>query len=253
MDANTMADKLEEKLDRVTSFGSPGYEDFELGSVLTEAMHLYIKKFFDRKNNRKSESFEETEVRNQGLSALIKRGAGLPASTSQVGRLENGTFYDLPEDFMYTIYERVETNVIQCGTPGKTEYVMADVRNVSHGEIERYRNNKYKKPYAKEYGDGLVWRLGFEREKRRFSPHLTLGSKRHQLLTDGSFQITDYSINYVRYPEEIVVDRDTPANQRNCILDESTHNVIIDMATDLMMNRVKEQKVPNIEGFEDLE
>jgi hypothetical protein len=253
MDANTMADKLEEKLDRVTSFGSPGYEDFELGSVLTEAMHLYIKKFFDRKNNRKSESFEETEVRNQGLSALIKRGAGLPASTSQVGRLENGTFYDLPEDFMYTIYERVETNVIQCGTPGKTEYVMADVRNVSHGEIERYRNNKYKKPYAKEYGDGLVWRLGFERENDGYSDLSAQTAKRHQLLTDGSFQITDYSINYVRYPEEIIVDRDTPANQRNCILDESTHNVIIDMATDLMMNRVKEQKVPNIEGFEDLE
>jgi hypothetical protein len=253
MDANTMADKLEEKLDRVTTFGSPRYEDFELGSVLTEAMHLYIKKFFDRKNNRKSESFEETEVRNQGLSALIKRGAGLPASTSQVGRLENGTFYDLPEDFMYTIYERVETDVIQCGTPGKTEYVMADVRNVSHGEIERYRKNKYKKPYAKEYGDGLVWRLGFERENDGYSDLSAQTAKRHQLLTDGNFQITDYSINYVRYPEEIVVDRDTPANQRNCILDESTHNVIIDMATDLMMNRVKEQKVPNIEGFEDLE
>lgn len=253
MDANTMADKLEEKLDRVTSFGSPGYEDFELGSVLTEAMHLYIKKFFDRKNNRKGESFEETEVRNQGLSALIKRGAGLPASTSQVGVLENGTFYDLPTDFMYTIHERVTTNVEQCGIVGDPVYVKVDVRNVSHGEIERYRNNKYKKPFAKDYGDGLVWRLGFERQNDGYSDLTAQTAKRHQLLTDGNFTITDYSINYVRYPEDIVVDRTITTNQRNCILDESTHNVIIDMATDLMMNRVKEQKVPNIEGFEDLE
>jgi hypothetical protein len=253
MDANTMADKLEEKLDRVTSFGSPGYEDFELGSVLTEAMYLYIKKFFDRKNNRKGESFEETEVRNQGLSALIKRGAGLPASTSQVGVLENGTFYDLPTDFMYTIHERVTTNVEQCGIVGDPVYVKVDVRNVSHGEIERYRNNKYKKPFAKDYGDGLVWRLGFERQNDGYSDLTAQTAKRHQLLTDGNFTITDYSINYVRYPEDIVVDRTITTNQRNCILDESTHNVIIDMATDLMMNRVKEQKVPNIEGFEDLE
>lgn len=253
MDANKMADQLEEKLDRVTSYGSPGYEDFELSSVLTEAMHLYIKKFFDRKNNRKAESFEETEVRNQGLSALIKRGAGLPASTSQVGRLEGGTFYDLPEDFMYTIYERATTDVLQCGTVGKTVYVKADIKVMSHQEIERFRNNKYKKPYAKDYGDGLVWRLGFERENDGYVDLSAQTNKRHQLVTDGTFQITDYSISYVRYPDEIIVDRDTPTNQRNCILDESTHNVIIDIATDLMMSRVKEQKVPNIEGFEDLE
>jgi hypothetical protein len=251
MDANTMADKLEEKLDRVSSYGSPGYEDFELGSVLTEAMHLYIKKFFDRKNNRKGESFEETEVRNQGLSALIKRGAGLPASASQVGALDNGTFYDLPTDFMYTIYEGVTTDVSLCGVVG--EFVKGDIRVMSHQEIERFRKNKYKKPYAEEYGDSIVWRLGFERENDGYTDLSSQSNKRHQIITGDSFAITDYSISYIKYPEEIIVDRDTAINQRNCILDESTHNVIIDIATDLMMTRVKEQKVPNIEGFDDLE
>ena len=45
MTANEMADSLELKLDRSSSFGSPGYEDFELSSVLTEAQQLYVKKF----------------------------------------------------------------------------------------------------------------------------------------------------------------------------------------------------------------
>ena len=47
MTANEMADALELKLDRSDSFGSPGYEDFELSSVLTEAEQLYVKKYFD--------------------------------------------------------------------------------------------------------------------------------------------------------------------------------------------------------------
>ena len=47
MTANEMADKLDEKLDRASSYGSPGYEDFDYSSVLTEAQHLYVKKFFD--------------------------------------------------------------------------------------------------------------------------------------------------------------------------------------------------------------
>jgi hypothetical protein len=35
--ANEMADDLESRIDRASSLASPGYEDFELTSVLTEA------------------------------------------------------------------------------------------------------------------------------------------------------------------------------------------------------------------------
>ena len=85
MTANEMADMLEEKLDRADSFGSPGYEDFDLSSVLTEAQQLYVKKFFDEVNNRKQKGFEETEIRNQGLSALVKDANNLSASADQTG------------------------------------------------------------------------------------------------------------------------------------------------------------------------
>ena len=52
MTANEMADELELRLDRIDSFGSPGYEDFDLTSALTEAQLLYIKQFVSELNNR---------------------------------------------------------------------------------------------------------------------------------------------------------------------------------------------------------
>ena len=105
MTANEMANELELRLDRSDSFGSPGYEDFDLTSVLTEGQWLYIKKFASELNNRKNQGFEETEVRNQGLSALIKAGLTLSVSASQVGVLDNWVIYDLQDDIMFTIYE----------------------------------------------------------------------------------------------------------------------------------------------------
>jgi hypothetical protein len=246
-----MADQLELRLDRSDSFGSPGYEDFEITSVLTEAESLFVKKFTSELNNRKGEGFEETEIRNQGLSALIKKGASLSASSSQVDVLTNGKFFDLPADFMYCIYEEITIDKLVCGS--LVEYIKADVRITAHNEIPRLRRNKYKKPFYKNYGRGLVWRLVFSREVDGSVPASPATRKRHQLMTDGTFNVTNYTINYMKNPNGIIVDRTTVANQRNCILDESTHNAILDIAVDLMMNRVKEQSVKNIEGIKDLE
>ena len=60
-------------------------------------------------------------------------------------------------------------------------------------------------------------------------------------------------MRYLKNPQDIIVDRNTTSNQRNCELDTSTHVVVVDIATDLMMQRTKDQKVPIIEGFKDLE
>ena len=60
-------------------------------------------------------------------------------------------------------------------------------------------------------------------------------------------------MRYLKNPSDIVVDRDTPANQRNCELDISTHRVIVGIAADIMMERVKEQKMQIVESLKDLE
>tara|TARA_R110002020_G_scaffold51362_4_gene145350 strand:- start:128 stop:880 length:753 start_codon:yes stop_codon:yes gene_type:complete len=250
MDANAMANELDQQVDRATSFGSPGYEDVDYSSVLTDAMHVYIKQFIDRKNNRKGESLEETEVRSQGLSALIER-AVLTASTDQTGTFTNGQFYDLPSDFMYTIHEdgTIDKNI--C-TDGVTR-INTIFNVVSHDEVSRLSKNKYKKPYFTTYGDAMTWRLVFSREVSGELPSATATAKRHQLVTDGTYNIESYAINYLINPPKIVVDRDTPTDQRNCILDESTHLPIVDIAKSLLLERVREQDLVNTMSSKDLE
>jgi len=245
-----MADDLERAADRVASFGSPGYEDSDLTEILTEAESLYVKKFLNGKNNRLGESFDETEVRKQGLSALVKRGSILTTSSSQVGIVPNGKFFDLPSDFMYCIHEEayIDQNVCNTETP-----ISADVIPMEYDKISRFSKNKYKKPYFKSYGDSKVWRLVFSREVDGDVPGNPATEKRHQLVSDGTFEVNVYSINYLRNPKGVVVDRSVVTNQRNCILDESTHFVIIDIALSLLLNTVKEQEINNVESFNDLE
>lgn len=251
MNANAMGFELEQKLDRVSSGGSPGYEDFELSSVLTEAQQLYVKTYIDKLNNRKQKGFQEIEIRNQGLGALIKNAPSLTVSASQLGTLRDEIFYDLPTDHMYTIYEHCVIDKLVCGTTDK--YIIADVDAKGYNEIRRQLDNKYKKPYYKSWGDARVWRTEYSRFVTGILPSATATAKRHGIFTDGTFNVTTYVMNFIKNPLPIVVNNTTPANQRNCELDESTHVVIIDMACDLMMNRVKEQAIHNVEPFKDLE
>ena len=253
MTANEMAEELDLRIDRVDSLGSPGYEDFDLTSVLTEAQWLYIKKFVSGINNRKGESFDETEIRTQGLSALIKQGANLTVSSDQTGVIQNGVFYDLPADFMYAIYEQVTTDKLDCTDTNNSTYIVGWVNVVSHDEIWQFKYNKYEKPYCKNYGWARVWRLSYQREVSGNNPSAAATPKRHQIVTDGTFNVTDYTLNYLINPPQITVDRNNPSNSRNCILDESTHTVIVDIAKDLTLQRVKEQKIQNIEPVKDLE
>lgn len=250
MTANQMADELELKLDRSDSFGSPGYEDFELSSVLTEAQQLYVKKFFDELNNRKAKGFQEIEIRNQGLGALVYDAPNLTVSASQVGTLTNGKFFDLPLDHMYTTFEECTIDKTVCGTQNP---IIAYIVTIGDNEIQRYDRSKYKKPFFKSYGEARVWRKEFHRTVTGILPNTTATAKRHELITDGTFNVSNYHIRYVKNPEGIVVDRDTPTNQRNCELDTATHVVIIDIALDLMLQRVKEQKMQIVEPFKELE
>lgn len=255
MTANEMANELELELDRSSSYGSPGYEDFELSSVLTKAVNFYVKKFYDEVNNRKAKGFEEIEIRNQGLAALVKDAASLTPSASQVGVIVNnnvtGKFFDLPSDHMYTIYEECVIDKTECGTQNTP--IIAYVVATAHNEMQRFNWSKYKRPFYKSYGDARVWRSEFSRQIDGVTPTPAATAKRHELFTDGTFNIVTYHMRYLKNPSDIVVDRTTPANQRNCELDTSTHRVIVGIAADLMMERVKEQKMQIVEGLKDLE
>ena len=255
MTANQMANRLEYLVDRTSSAGSPGFEDVELSALLTKAMWQFIKQTISPLTNPKGQGIEESEIRNQGFSNLIafKREA---TSIQTSDSLTNGYFVDLPTDFMYTLSEEVVTNTLKCNS--LTTYVVCDVEVISHNDYMAQRNNPYRKPRIKNDA-GRVWRMQIGRTTDgedvlaldTSSPDRT--AKRHEIITDGNFTIGAYKFRYLKYPPTIVVDFTTATNQKNCILDDATHEPIIEIAADILRQATDRQTVRNAPPIQNLE
>lgn len=217
--ANEMSILFLEKFDKITNSDSPGYEDSEISSMLNMAQERFFLQTYAG-SNRFREGFEETEKRRKDLSELTKNSTITTASANQTGVLPNGTLYDLPTDFLYAIKEEVTISSDDECDNGKR----IKVKPITHDEYTINIENPFKQPYNE-----LVWRLDYSRTTDNTNP------KRHELITDGSYDITAYHLRYLRRLPNIVVDLDTPANQIHCILDEITHRRIVDLAVEIAL------------------
>jgi len=65
----------------------------------------------------------------------------------------------------------------------------------------------------------------------------------HELITDGSFEIQNYYLRYIKKPRGIVVDFDNPLNQVHCELNESTHREIIEMAVTKTLSSLQDPRI----------
>jgi hypothetical protein len=230
MTAQQMWDNVLVTYDALYSALAPGFEVPEANILLTKAQWYYILQRINPKNNRNMEGIEETELRSQGLSALIKDGqqATDPPTTSdvsQVGVLQGEVFWALPQDFMYTLYEAVQTDVPICGT---TTYTIIPVVPISHDEYNLNYSNPYRQPWTNG-SEGLVWRLVNQ-------PQIVKSVERkiHGLVTLG-FNVTQYYIRYFKKPLDIQI------GVQDCELDDFTHQAIVDIAVKLLSAAVREQ------------
>jgi len=239
MTANQMWENVLVTYDALYSQSAPGFVDPEASILLTKAQWYYILQRLNPKSNRNMEGFEETEIRIQGLSALIKdsQDATTPVvelpPVDQTGILPGEKLWALPDDFMIAIYEGCTTNVPQCGTTNT--FLRMLTIPISHDEYNLNYYNPYKKPYTNGT-EGLVWRL--EHGKK---PVNNVERKIHGLITDGTFNVTNYYLRYIKNPSDIVVNLNTPASQVNCELDSLTHQGICDIAVKLLSAAVREQ------------
>ena len=247
MTANEMADNLLIQLDRAASGGSPGYEDVELSAILTKAQYHFVKSIISPLTNMKREGMEESEVRNQGLSALTT-ATSLTPSIAASNNLTNGVFVNLPEDFMLSILEQAVITKLDCNSVPLTVPVWV----ISHNEYNQLVSNPYKKPFAKKY-EGLIWRLQIGRENDGNLSIASQTAKRHELVTDGTFSVTTYKLRYLKTPPKIVVDFSNTALQRHCILDEATHEAVIEIAVKMLKTITDRQVIPNIQSIENIE
>lgn len=218
--------------DKMNNDNAPGYEDSEISLLLNKAQERFLLQTYSG-TNRVKEAFEETEKRRKDLSELVKNSDISLASASQTGVLPNGTFYDLPTNFLYAIKEEVTiSSDNECDNEKRIK-----VKPITHDEYTINIENPFKQPYNE-----LVWRLDYSRTTDNTNP------KRHELITDGSYDITTYHLRYLRKPTDIVVDLDTPANQVHCVLNEITHQRIVDLAVEIALeNTVDPRLVTNVQ------
>jgi len=228
MTANQLWENVLVKFDTVTSLTAPGFDDARASDILTYVQVLYSNKILFAKTNAKREGFEETEIRKQGLSALIVDGLQAVdppiVSSNQIGVLPNGVFYELPADFWIAILEQCTTNIADCRYPQTPTFTRIQIKAIPHDWINR-GSYTYDIPYIDGGYEGLVWRLN----------HGKINNKKiHELITDGTFNVTNYNLRYLKIPRNIVVDLTTPANQVNPELDSFTHEALSDLAVKIL-------------------
>ncbi len=114
MTANEMWDNVLVTYDALYSQSAPGFVDPEASIILTKAQWYYVLQRINPKSNRNMEGFEETEIRIQELSSLVKDSANAtpPISqlTTQTGTLPGETLWAIPVDCMLPIYEGCTTS-----------------------------------------------------------------------------------------------------------------------------------------------
>ena len=198
--------------DKVTNFDAPGYTSLEISVFLTKAQERVVLKHIRALGNKYRESFEESEIRRKELNELVRAVTINAASATQTGATENGTFYDLPADFMLAISEEITTSSTDSCKNGKRLMV----KPITHDELSINRKNPFKKPSITSY----VWRLDFSGDK-------------HELITDPTFSVAEYHLRYLKTLTPIVIGSGTvdgAAGPLNCELNSIMHKQIIDEA-----------------------
>jgi hypothetical protein len=226
--AAQMKEEFEILYDKITNLAAPGYENEEISLFLNLSQERIIKGRINPKGNKYGESFEQTEKRRKDFSELIRDavdGSGnltTSISANQNGVLPNGTFFDLPLDFLYAITERIETD-ITCNGALK----QIDVKPITHDQYNINVDNPFKQP-----DNNLAWRMDFSRENVSSAE-----KKRHEIITDGTYSPKKYYLRYIKRPQEIDID-----GAVDCELDASLHREIVAKAVEIALEAIQDPR-----------
>jgi len=208
--------------DEVGDLSAPGYTPTELSIIVSKIQEDLAVTKYSPKSNRLQEGFEETEKRIQDLGELVKYKT---YTTFPSGFLENSVEVVLPNTlitsgptdfsdvYWFTILEQVKSNILDCTIADNTTvYVKPKISDVTHGQLVQALIDPFRRPYIKA-DKGKVLRLRAE-------------GRKHLLITDGSFNVTEYLLGYVKKPQPI--DLTTALSAQVSELSDPFHRELLD-------------------------
>ena len=180
-------------LERMASNGTPALDYQQKSVAINDAMENLIVQTYN--GFTKPYGFEQTEKRIEDLGELVRYKT---YTTFAAGFLPNSVTVALPNTlltnpvdysdvFWFLIYDGCTTDQLECGS--LTTFTTPLVKEVSHQELATLLKDPFNKPSAEE----RVFRNRYENLKLA-------------LITDGTFNITSYTIGYVRKPQPIDLD-----------------------------------------------
>ncbi len=220
--------------DEVADLSAPGFTPPELSIIVSKIQEDLAITKYNPKSNKVQEGFEETEKRIQDLGELVKYKtytvftSGFFDNSVEI-LLPNTLVTAGPTDFSdvywFTIYEDIKSNQLDCSIPNNTTvYVRPKISDIVHGELKVALKDPFRKPYIKA-DDGKVLRVRAE-------------GRKHLLITDGSFNITEYRIGYVRKP--LPIDFTTSLTSQVSELADQTHRELLDMTVNYCLGLTKQ-------------
>lgn len=131
-----------------------------------------------------------------------------------------GILITIPADIRYPVLEYVK----MTSTSGKIK--RSRVKEITGTHQELNTENPFKKPY-----EDMVWRTEMGRNSGS-------GNNRYfQLILPTGYTFNEYYIDYVIHPASIVISSNTSS-----LLDEGTHNELVDLAVELIINTYQLRK-----------
>ena len=230
MTANDLRYNILLGVDSLFEGTGPGYNDKQISAIINRAQRRVFKD--------KAPRFDKDEKTKRILAPLLK-GASLSkgdiVATTDVSITHydhstnslTGTFYTLPTTASTNVLGFIVMEYVIL-VAGDTTTDPVIVLPITYDYYLKNYNNRYKKPSV-----DLVWRMDAK---------LDSGNPVVELIFPSSETISDYQINYLRYPKDITVNVATPASQVSCeITDQSFQDEIVGEAIKIITASLDEE------------
>ncbi|WP_292487416.1 hypothetical protein [Methanohalobium sp.] len=216
MNALEMQFEIEKRIGQLDNITPMRITTHEIESYLNYSQDIELKDIYSRVVGSTQTKFESTEKIRREIGNLITSFTTTDFDDTSEELHKNGVFVTLPGNYLYGIEEK-------CLVNGE----ITKVTPKTHDEYLENIENPFLYP-----NEDLVWRLDFG-----FTG--ATGAKKHELIHREDDEISEYTVRYIRRPQNIVLH---PTDSQDCELDESTHENIVNRVVSLAGRKYKEEE-----------